>query len=220
MGLRVEWLTLTFHWCTVRLMEALITTQEAARQANTSDRMIRHYVKTGRLAVAKRSGQHMLFDPRAVAALTLQIDPVRRPRQTVNAAGLGLAAFAVPRELVEVLGVIGVAGAFALILAGAAGVIGDRRADRQLSSDRAATEQLPPYGSSWTEYVQADIAAAPVYVDQYRGRVYKACRGEFWRSRFDGWCYHRADRIVTVDDPIALAALEMRDRREQLSVVA
>jgi excisionase family DNA binding protein len=200
-------------------MEALITTQEAARQANTSDRMIRHYVKTGRLPVAKRSGQHMLFDPRAVAALTLQIDPVRRPRQTVHAAGLGAVGFIVPAPLQQLLVIVCVAIAVALVISGAVSVISERAADRRAAAQSDA-DRVPPAGMTWAEFLHAEIATAPVYVDHYRGRVYRACRGEFWRSRFDGWCYHRADRIVTVDDPIALAALEMRDRREQLSVVA
>ncbi len=163
----------------------------------------------------------MLFDPIEVAELSTRIRtiPSAQGPRTTSAAALGVVGFALPDGTWTVLGVAGALGAAALIIGGAAGLIADHRADKALAAARAA-DRVPPAGMSWAEYVTVELADAPMHVDVYRGRVYRACRGEFWRSRFDGWCYARGARVVAVDDPAALAALEARDAREQISVVA
>ena len=57
-------------------MHDLLTTTETARVLDVSDRMVHHYVRTGRLTPSRRIGRNNLFDPVAVAELRLTL--VRR----------------------------------------------------------------------------------------------------------------------------------------------
>ncbi len=61
-----------------------LTTAEAADRLGVSARMVRHYVKTERLAYIERIGTTMMFDPAAVDALAPTI--IRRGRTSEVAA--------------------------------------------------------------------------------------------------------------------------------------
>jgi hypothetical protein len=202
---------------TAEAPDPLLTSDEAVEWLGLpSRRMIHHYTRP-----SKNGGPRLIPDRRVGRVMFFRASTLSRFHEQLTAkrtASLGLlgAGIAVP-EGGALPGYVGLAVASGL--AGALVVSGLRG----LRKRQQPAAPAMPAGTSWVELAVLEITASAVHVCPVRGRVYSAMSGEFWRSSFDGaWLFGQGARLRRIDDndPVILRALDRRDGRERLSVVA
>jgi len=182
-------------------MHDLLTTAEAAARLDTSERMIRHYVREKRLKPAKIAGRAHLFSSADVDALRPTL--VRRDwsRQLGGGAPSVSAAFVLPPVLETGMRWTAFVVLGLMLLWGA----------QAFQEHRRRPLPVPPLALDERHAVA--VADARCVADPFRGRVYVALGAEFWRSAFGQWLVDDGVRCVPVADRSILAALDAREGR-------